>query len=636
MTEQLETFLDLAVLPEEVKDLLRQARSCRFMDRREDLVELAMGGKPDVFEVVYEVGGRAVVEATVSRCRNGLAVNYPDPYMRRRDPDCMVIGDAKPTDKQRFEARFGRPFGPVREETFAWLRDQDLVVIAFLLGGASMDRGGMLVAPANAGFFVAGLADLQGVLALDALPQPFRVHTAIFLAPPFRHTHFGGRQVVVHNREDTLYEIFSYNLYPGPSAKKGVYGALLSIGETERWPTLHASTVQVVTPYDNVTTIMHEGASGSGKSEMLEYIHREEDGRILLGTNIKTGERRYLSLPRTCVLQPVTDDMALCVPPNENLGGYVLARDAEQAWFVRLNHIRRYGTDPHLERLTIHPKKPLIFLNISGVPGSTCLIWEHIEDKPGVPCPNPRVILPRDCVPGAVDGFVEVHLRNFGIRTPPCTKRKPTYGIIGMVHILPPALAWLWRLVAPRGHDNPSVTVSEALSSEGVGSYWPFASGKRVDHANLLLRQIRDNPKTRYSLTPNQHVGAWKVSFMPQWLFREYMARRGMARFKPDQVVPARCPILGYTLKAMQIEGVPIPSEFLRVEEQPEVGVDGYEAGAQILLGFFKSELEKYLTPDLDPLGRRIIDCCMQDGGVEDYEGLLGSEAVASPGSKTL
>ena len=59
---------------------------------------------------------------------------------------------------------------------------------------------------------------------------------------------------------------------------------------SEGWVTAHCSTVQVVTPYDNVVTIMHEGASGGGKSEMLELAHRESDGRLLLGE--QPGHRR--------------------------------------------------------------------------------------------------------------------------------------------------------------------------------------------------------------------------------------------------------------------------------------------------------------------------------------------------------
>lgn len=616
------------IVPEHIKDVLSSARSCRFVGDRATLLDLALGEPGnETFDVGYDVNGTFVNEVRVNRCKNGFAVNYLEEYMRRRDPECMLIGDDKPSDKVRFKDRQGTKFAGLREQTFEWLKEQDLIVTAFTIGAFANDEGygGLLIAPSNAGFFIAGLADLQGILDITQLDHDFKVHMNLFLAPPFRHTHFGGKQVVVHNRLDDLYEIFSYNLYPGPSAKKGVYGVLLSIGEEEKWTTLHASTVQVVTPYDNVTTIMHEGASGSGKSEMLEHVHREEDGRLLLGQNTVSSERKHLTLPRGCILNPVTDDMAMCHTSVQNGNGHVVACDAEQAWFVRLNHILHYGTDPHLEQITIHPAEPLIFLNLEGAPGSTCLIWEHVQDRPGVPCPNPRVILPRHLVPGTVNDMVEVQLRNFGIRTPPCTLEKPTYGIVGYLHLLPPALAWLWRLVAPRGHANPSITESAALTSEGVGSYWPFASGKFIDHANLLLRQISETPETRFSLTPNQHVGAWEVSFMPQWVSREYLARRGMAPFKQDQLLKSRCPLLGYTLKTMQVEGSMIPQELLRVDEQPEVGTEGYDRGAAVLHGFFKKELEKFLAKGLDTKGRRIIECCIDNGSVDDYERLLGS-----------
>ena len=84
--------------------------------------------------------------------------------------------------------------------------------------------------------------------------------------------------------------------YPGPSAKKGIYGVLINIGELEDWVTVHASTVKVTTPYDNTVTIMHEGASGGGKSEMIEELHREADGRVLFTTNTITSEKLYLEV----------------------------------------------------------------------------------------------------------------------------------------------------------------------------------------------------------------------------------------------------------------------------------------------------------------------------------------------------
>ena len=615
-------------IPHELEEILSACPGYTVAGSVDELVELACRDAVNGWhEVAYDVPGKGrVLEARVCRVRNGIAANYIEPYMRRRDPDCMVIGDDLPTNKKRFRDRFGSDFEDLRQQTFEWLKTQELAMFAFAAGGADQGMDAVVVGPANAGFFAMGLALLQRILDPKTLSEDFDPKAIIYVAPPFRHTHFDGKQVVVHNRRDTLHELFSYNLYPGPSAKKGVYGVLLNLGEREQWVTAHCSTVQVVTPYDNKLAICHEGASGGGKSEMLEHAHRERDGRLLLGHNMITGEDRHVVLPRTCDLRPVTDDMALCHPSFQKTNGKLMVSDAEDAWFVRVNHITRYGTDPHLEEVTIRPPQPLLFLNIEAVPGGTALIWDHIEDAPGEPCPNPRVILPRRIVPDIVNGPVAVDIRSFGVRTPPCTRENPSYGIIGLFQILPPALAWLWRLVAPRGHANPSVVGTDAMSSEGVGSYWPFATGRRVDQANLLLKQILDTPKVRYILCPNQHIGAWRVGFMPQWIAREYLARRGGAKFTTEQVMPAPCPLLGYSLKKLMVEGQTIGNWFLRVETQPEVGEEAYHRGALILQGFFEKQLSKFLEDDLHPLGRRIIDCCLADGTLADYCSLIDTE----------
>jgi hypothetical protein len=322
--------------------------------------------------------------------------------------------------------------------------------------------------------------------------------------------------------------------------------------------------------------------------------------------------------------------MALCHPSLQNGDGRLTLIDAEAAWFIRVNHIDHYGVDPHLEEITIDAREPLLFLNIRAVPDATALIWQHIEDEPGKPCPNPRVVVPRQSIPGIVDGAVRVDVRSFGVRTPPCSRESPSYGIIGLFHILPPALAWLWRLVAPRGHANPSIVQTEGMSSEGVGSYWPFATGRRVDQANLLLNQFRDGHRIRHVLIPNQHIGAWKVGFMGQWIARDFLARRGPDPFSPSQISPARCPLLGYALNAMVIEGQDIPPIFLQVDRQSEIGGEGYDAGARILADFFRKELKNYLVPDLDPLGRRVIDCMLGGGNVSDFEALIPGLAITS------
>ena len=42
-----------------------------------------------------------------------------------------------------------------------------------------------------------------------------------------------------------------------------------------------------------------------------------------------------------------------------------------------------------------------------------------------------------------------------------------------------------------------------------------------------------------------------------------------------------------------------------------------------MLRDFFRHHLRPFLVPDLDPLGRQIIECCMDGGSVADYEALI-------------
>jgi hypothetical protein len=53
--------------------------------------------------------------------------------------------------------------------------------------------------------------------------------------------------------------------------------------------------------------------------------------------------------------------------------------------------------------------------------------------------------------------------------------------------------------------------------------------------------------ETNNILCANQYMGVWKVGFVAQWLAREYLARRGHARFKTDQINPlvVRCSAMG-------------------------------------------------------------------------------------------
>ncbi len=283
-------ILDRIQLAPEVRAALDASPRLVMPETRDELYRLCLGpeGGP-VFNVDYDAKGTTVTEATVTRCRNGIAVNYPEDYMRRRDPRCMHIADDLPTDKTRYSDAFGGPFAPVRQETLDWLGTQELVVVPFKAGALTYGSPSLAIMPVNAAFFALTLRDLSGWVTFEDLGD-YTPRSIIYVAPPFRQTHFKNKQVVVHDRTKTLHEVFAYNLYPGPSAKKGVFSVLLDIGEGEGdgWITAHASSVMVTTPYDNETVVMHEGASGGGKSEMYQDLRREDDGRILLGD-----ERRH-------------------------------------------------------------------------------------------------------------------------------------------------------------------------------------------------------------------------------------------------------------------------------------------------------------------------------------------------------
>ena len=618
-------YFDRFVLPEDLTEALKKSRVLCYPETKDQLYEMCFGPTHSSrYDVIYPIAGQGMVkEAEVVRCKNGPVVNFMEDYMRRREPDCMRIGDDLPTNKPRFKEKFGYEFSKLRAETMDWLSTQSLILLPFKAGGKYYGYDSLMICPMNAAFFAMAVANMQGFVSIFDVQDGYKPRSIIYVAPPFRHTHFSGKQVVVHQRSENMHEVFSYNLYPGPSAKKGVFSILLDVGENEGWVTNHASAAMLESPYENEIVFMHEGASGGGKSEMLEEIHTEEDGKILVGTHTVSGEKYYMNIRETCKIHPIADDMILSHKDFQDGSGHLVIADAEDGWFLRMDGDNYYGNSPIYERISIHPSEPLLFFNMDGTPGATCLIWEHVLESTGKRCTNPRVIIPREMIESIVPGNQpqEVGVRSFGVRMPPSTEESPNYGVMGMVQFVPASIAWLWRLVSPRGFKNPSIADANAgsgLKSEGVGSYWPFSTGLKVTQANLLLRQMIDTPETLNILIPNQHIGAYHVGFMGEWLAREYLARRsGTVRLK--HLVPARCPLFGYSLDEMKIDGQYVRQTFLRPELQSKLGYEGYDAGAKILTDFFKDQIKEFLTDDLDPIGRQIIETCLNDGTLEDY-----------------
>ena len=368
-------------LAPEVAEALKKCKCIAYAETKEELQEMAYGPThTSRYDVVYPIEGLGTVkEAEVVRCKNGCVVNFMEDYMRRRDPNSMAIGDELPTDKPRFKDRFGYEFSKLRQETLDWLSNQQIVMLPFYAGPNGHGYPSLMICPMNAAFFALSLANMQGFVSIADVPEHYKPRAIIYVAPPFRHTHFDGKQVVVHNRSAELHEVWAYNLYPGPSAKKGVFSLLLDIGEHEGWVCCHTSAAMVETPYENEIVFMHEGASGGGKSEMLEDFHREDDDRLLIGTHTVTGEKYYMTLGESCKIHPIADDMACALKSIQDpTSGKLRILDAENGWFLRMDGMNAYGNNPLYERICIHPSEPLVFFNMDGIPGSTCLIWEHV------------------------------------------------------------------------------------------------------------------------------------------------------------------------------------------------------------------------------------------------------------------
>ncbi|MBZ0166901.1 MAG: DUF4914 family protein, partial [Candidatus Omnitrophica bacterium] len=162
-------------LPEELRTMLAAAKSVHVPKDREELIELAMGGDgADTYEVNYDIDGKKTVhEVIVHRCRNGVSVNYTESYMRRRDPDCMLISDELPSDKPRYDTRYKKPFPDLKAEILVWMQNQDLLVLPFYAGSSALNCGALLVGPANAAFFAAALAEIQGMIKEDEIKPGF-------------------------------------------------------------------------------------------------------------------------------------------------------------------------------------------------------------------------------------------------------------------------------------------------------------------------------------------------------------------------------------------------------------------------------------------------------------------------------
>ena len=161
----------------DLKKVLETSSNVILPQNRDELINLSTNGKDNsTYEVFYDVDGKGkVAEATVVRCKNGIAVNYMDPYMRRRDPNCMVVNNIAMTDKVTFKERFQKDFDPLRQETLDWLASNELILVPFMAGGIKYGYPALMVAPKNAAFLFVRSIFINSFIVFIYFPYRFIV-----------------------------------------------------------------------------------------------------------------------------------------------------------------------------------------------------------------------------------------------------------------------------------------------------------------------------------------------------------------------------------------------------------------------------------------------------------------------------
>ena len=77
-------------LPDDMQWLLANAPEIKIFNTTEELAGASTNNQ-DRFEVKYTLNnGREIKEAVIDRVSNGISVNYPESYMRRREGSIII------------------------------------------------------------------------------------------------------------------------------------------------------------------------------------------------------------------------------------------------------------------------------------------------------------------------------------------------------------------------------------------------------------------------------------------------------------------------------------------------------------------------------------------------------------------
>ena len=146
-------------------------------------------------------------------------------------------------------------------------------------------------------------------------------------------------------------------------------------------------------------------------------------------------------------------------------------------------------------------------LEVDAVPRSRALIWEHIQDAPGKPCPNPRVIIPRKAFPGVplitaiiesvldkkpmspvLLGFIMIGIAGIAVLSVPNFRSGVQTDIFGTLMILLGSLFWsIGTIIQGRNRLPLAPTVN--------AGYQMLFGGVAFIIAALLLREPLPTPR---------------------------------------------------------------------------------------------------------------------------------------------
>ena len=117
--------------------------------------------------------------------------------------------------------RFGKDFDPLRQETFEWMKGEDLAMFFFNAGKEGMGYHAVAVVPANCGFFAMGwlcCREFWILLISHPISKIQRLSSTPHLLSVIP-TLTASRWWFITASPATI-EMFSYNLYPGSQCQK--------------------------------------------------------------------------------------------------------------------------------------------------------------------------------------------------------------------------------------------------------------------------------------------------------------------------------------------------------------------------------------------------------------------------------